>query len=421
MGRVQAVDNQALQSDAAQGSGAFKCLDVWDQRQGEVRLWLYSSVVGYMLIVAVYWQITELLCLSVENIDTRDIVDDYRISYDGVQKWHKEHWQEAPPNLGVCFSDTLGASCPRRRAMRRTTYNDKEPDMIDPRFQHLYNTNLRLDFMQPTLTSFDYSIRAYEYRIKIAPTASYADFSIGIGVDETERDPDVCGTYCADNGHAVDGCSCGVCGSDPTGVLCDDSSCPATLVARCGSSDPTHLFCDEDATRNGVGGVQLVRCPEPIGPDMMIPTSEGVHPAALPLYNTEYSVSEQGDVKVEVRYLTKALIEAAWYRGTYQVQEAQGIYSVAAWVGAVGETPEFNIQQVDVEFVLTDQSQPKPYAPAFTGTWRFLVGFCVFPILTPLVTVTLRVFLQIWLHVRYRTNQGLPPPFYRSFRKFRGW
>ena len=40
-----------------------------------------------------------------------------------------------------------------------------------------------------------------------------------------------------------------------------------------------------------------------------------------------------------------------------------------------------------MQMVLKDQSQPLPYAPAFTGTWRFLVGFCVFPILTPLVTV----------------------------------
>lgn len=366
MGRVQAVDNQALQSDAAQGSGAFKCLDVWDQRQGEVRLWLYSSVVGYMMIVAVYWQISELLCLSVENIDTRDIVDDYRISHDGVQSWHKAHWQVEAPNLGVCLSPSLGASCPRRRAMRMTQYTDKEPDMIDPRFQHLYNTNLRLDFMQPTLTSFDYSIRAYEYRIDIAPTSSFADVSIGIGLDETERDPDVCGTYCEDNGHDADGCDCGVCGSpaedDPTGVRCDDSRCPPDLA---------------EGTTRTVGGVQLVRCPEPPGPDMMVPTSAGVHPAALPLYNTEYSVSKDGSVKVEVRYLTKALIEAAWYRGNYQVQQAQGIYSVSVWTGEPSETPTFNIEYVDVQFVLTDQSQPKPYAPAFTGTWRFLVGFCV--------------------------------------------
>ena len=167
-----------------------------------------------------------------------------------------------------------------------------------------------------------------------------------------------------------------------------------------------------------------------------------------------------------MRYLVKAVVEAAWYRGRYQVQQVQGTYSEAFWSGDVGEVPSFVVEKVKVQVVLTDQSQPLPYSPAFTGTWRFLVGFCMFPILTPLVTVTLRVFLQIWvsmqptsqrpaiclhsrarivssyavpspthlpvrslsavllraqLHVRFRTNQGLPPPFYRSFRKFRGW
>lgn len=58
------------------------------------------------------------------------------------------------------------------------------------------------------------------------------------------------------------------------------------------------------------------------------------------------------------------------------------------------------VEKVKVQVVLTDQSQPLPYSPAFTGTWRFLVGFCMFPILTPLVTVTLRVFLQIWVSMQ---------------------
>merc|ERR1711988_231326 len=120
--------------------------------------------------------------------------------------------------------------------------------------------------------------------------------------------------------------------------------------------------------------------------------------------------------KIEVRYLVKAVVEAAWYGGHYQVQQVQGTYSNEFWGGSVGEEPEFDKESVDIQVVFTDQSQPLPYSPAFTGTWRFLVGFCVFPIMTPLITVTLRVFLQIWLHVRFRTNQGLPPPFFRSFR-----
>ena len=101
-----------------------------------------------------------------------------------------------------------------------------------------------------------------------------------------------------------------------------------------------------------------------------------------------------------MRYLVKAVVEAAWYRGRYQVQQVQGTYSEAFWSGDVGEVPSFVVEKVKVQVVLTDQSQPLPYSPAFTGTWRFLVGFCMFPILTPLVTVTLRVFLQIWVSMQ---------------------
>ena len=43
----------------------------------------------------------------------------------------------------------------------------------------------------------------------------------------------------------------------------------------------------------------------------------------------------------EVRYLTKAVVEAAWYRGCYQVQQVMGTYSEAVWRGDLGATPDF--------------------------------------------------------------------------------
>ncbi len=110
-------------------------------------------------------------------------------------------------------------------------------------------------------------------------------------------------------------------------------------------------------------------------------------------------------LQIEVRYLVKAVVEAAWYQNQYQVQQVHGTYSSEVWSGVVGEDPSFSVESTDVQVVLTDQSQPLPYSPAFTGTWRFLVGFCMFPILTPLITVTLRVFLQIWVRAALQTDQ----------------
>lgn len=346
MGRVINIENENLQAEGheSRAGSTFQCLDVWNLRQGELRLWLYSSVVGYLVLVSVYWQIWELLCLSVENIDTRDIVDDYRLSHAGVHSWHAAHWQASRPYLGLCVSAD-GGTCEHRTPTGVTEHSDSDPNMIDPRFQAIYGSNLRLNFMQPSNTGYDYDITAYDYTLEIAPTATYSTVSIGIDVADAEPEP------------------------EPE------------------DADTTEAECI------------------------------GCHPAMLPLYHSEYMER----TKVEVRYLVKAVVEAAWYRGRYQVQQVQGTYSEAFWSGDVGEVPSFVVEKVKVQVVLTDQSQPLPYSPAFTGTWRFLVGFCMFPILTPLVTVTLRVFLQIWLHVRFRTNQGLPPPFYRSFRKFRGW
>jgi hypothetical protein len=124
-------------------------------------------------------------------------------------------------------------------------------------------------------------------------------------------------------------------------------------------------------------------------------------------------------LQVEVRYLVKAVVEAAWYQGRYQVQEVQGTYSTEAWSGAISEEPRFSVDSTDVQVVLADQSQPLPYSPAFTGTWRFLVGFCMFPILTPLITVTLRVFLQIWVRAAFQTDGSsgtMNPTTWRTLR-----
>lgn len=354
MGRVIDIAHENLQDDAAENrsGNAFQCLDIWNLRQGELRLWLYSSVVGYLVIVSIYWQVWELLCLSVENMDTRDIVDDYRLSHAGVHLWHAEHWQSERPNLelSVSVDHACGLILARRPCEPNeiVEHTDSDPDMIDPRFQAIYGSNLRLNFMQPSDTGYEYDITAYEYTLDMASTAArYNTVSIIIDVGNNNTDS-----------------------------------------------------------------------------DMMQPSCIGCHPASLPLYHIEYTDCVDCELRrstIEVRYLVKAVVEAAWYQNQYQVQQVQGTYSSEVWSGAVGETPRFNVESTDVQVVLTDQSQPLPYSPAFTGTWRFLVGFCIFPILTPLVTVTLRVFLQIWLHIRFRTNQGLPPPFYRSFRKFRGW
>ena len=126
-------------------------------------------------------------------------------------------------------------------------------------------------------------------------------------------------------------------------------------------------------------------------------------------------------VQIEVRYLVKAVVEAAWYRDQYQVQQVQGTYSNEFWSGPVGDEPTFAVDSVDVQVVLKDQSQPLPYSPAFTGTWRFLVGFCMFPILTPLVTVTLRVFLQIWVRAAVKSagSQRSIHPMWRTLHPHR--
>lgn len=203
MGRVIDIANEDLQGDAAEGraGSAFQCLDVWNLRQGELRLWLYSSVVGYLVLVSIYWQVWELLCLSVENIDTRDIVDDYRLSHAGVHSWHADHWQANRPNLELSVSD-VDHACGQGTlanqpctANSQTDHTDDDPNMIDPRFQAIYESNLRLNFMQPSDTGYDYEITAYEYTLDLASTAAvYKTVSTIIDVEEADA-PDCVGCH----------------------------------------------------------------------------------------------------------------------------------------------------------------------------------------------------------------------------------
>jgi hypothetical protein len=198
MGRVIDIAHENLQGETAESrsGNAFQCLDVWNLRQGELRLWLYSSVVGYLVIVSVYWQIWELLCLSVENMDTRDIVDDYRLSHAGVHSWHAQHWQTDRPDLelSVSVDQACGAAQARRPCTpnRITEHSDEDPDMIDPRFQAIYGSNLRLNFMQPSHTGYKYDITEYVYALDIASTAAmYDTVSIIIDVDGNSTDSDM--------------------------------------------------------------------------------------------------------------------------------------------------------------------------------------------------------------------------------------
>ena len=287
--QVVPIEGAELQ-DRGSAPAAFKCLDVWNKRQGELRLWLYGWLVAWLVLVAVYWQFYELLCLSVENIDTRDIVDDYRLSHDGVHSWHEAHWRApgAGPELDVCSTQGADGACAHQQPQRPiVNYIDKDPNMIDPRFQAIYSSNLRLDFMQPSHTDYDYAVTAYNYEMELDPARDYF------------AEPGRGGT------------------------------------AKIDVRTPPNATTTPSAPCAG-------------------------HPATLPLYHTEYIESARIGTQqrrfsardsprlmqslichTEVRYLTKAVVEAAWYRGCYQVQQVMGTYSEAVWRGDLGATPDF--------------------------------------------------------------------------------
>ena len=64
--------------------------------------------------------------------------------------------------------------------------------MIDPRFQAIYGSNLRLNFMQPSYTGYKYDITEYVYALDIASTAAmYDTVSIIIDVDGNSTDSDM--------------------------------------------------------------------------------------------------------------------------------------------------------------------------------------------------------------------------------------
>ena len=99
------------------------------------------------------------------------------------------HWQASRPYLGLCVSAD-GGSCEHRTPTGVTEHTDSDPNMIDPRFQAIYGSNLRLNFMQPSNTGYDYDITAYDYTLEIAPTATYSTVSIGIDVADAEPEPE---------------------------------------------------------------------------------------------------------------------------------------------------------------------------------------------------------------------------------------
>jgi hypothetical protein len=105
---VTKLEPDALDDDAAAPAYGFKCLDVWDKRQGELRLSLYSVAVAFLALITVRAQLWVLLCLNIENVDTRDIVDDFRLTHKAVQEHHNMHFINNGPRLTMSLCDIPG-------------------------------------------------------------------------------------------------------------------------------------------------------------------------------------------------------------------------------------------------------------------------------------------------------------------------
>ena len=346
-----------------------KFLNVWTKRQGELRLWPHCSFMIWITLLAVMWQLWELLCLSVENVDHRDIVDDYRLTRSGVQGWHDVYFGDdhARPTLSVSVVPDATRVGWEMAFLRNYTREWTDPDdMIDPRLLTVYNWLRWRNMMQVSDTSYKMKQYVHEYRHTMSPASA---------------------TFRTDAARLV-------------------------------------LFMPEEATVTSDGSSWGgAPAPEPEPEPELDPCADSVGWVDVPLYRLEQTSLTSSTY--QVRYLVRAAAEVAWYRGCYEIQKVHSAYSTETWQSSGTDLPSFpEVEESNgwsiVELVLVDQSQPKPALPHFTGTSRLYLGLLIFPVLL-LVWVATRSCLQIWIHVRYRTNQSLPPPFYASFRAFRGW
>ena len=82
---------------------------MFDKSHGYKRLWLFNTFVIMYVVIVVTFTALEMLCLTVENVDVRDMIDDYRLTRIGVEKQHVASFWKQAPELFMC--NWLDKSC----------------------------------------------------------------------------------------------------------------------------------------------------------------------------------------------------------------------------------------------------------------------------------------------------------------------
>jgi hypothetical protein len=69
---------------------------------GTKRLWLYNTFVIMFAITVVTFLVIEMVCLTAENVDVRDMIDDHRLTCIVVEKQHVASFLNRTPRLYLC-------------------------------------------------------------------------------------------------------------------------------------------------------------------------------------------------------------------------------------------------------------------------------------------------------------------------------
>lgn len=362
---------------------SFKCLDVLTKKEGELQLRPANFFIIWIVCIGIYWQTNYLLCNQTENLDARDLIDDFRRTQHGVQSWHSRHfwvgdgnqynyipktdmpsvdWPKTPTlyrcgHSGAVQPGTGEATCAAgawTRLSTKTTIK-KQQNLKDPRFWETIRISL-----------FDMSDTGYDiYTLKSVFTLPLTGPGV-VRADITQR------------------------------------KLALTVHPKAGN-------CANDAKACNAG-MQLVEM---------------------------FHVSKVADSsQVRVRHLSRLEVEIGFYKSSsarltsdygrsddakWSILSVHATYADDnAWQGELDQSVKFEKSSASVHVVISDVSQPRGEFPSFTGTWRAIAGFTFFPCMT-IVLAILRLVLQVWIETRSRENQGLPPPFYGGFRKYRGW